>query len=628
MSSGKKHSRDGEAEEVSLKKSKKVKTNVETDDAAAATTEDAPVKSKKEKKEKKDKEGKKDKKDKKDKKEKKEKKRKEKEAADEVGDDAEADEMDVDVPADAPVDEESAPKKEKKDKKDKKSKDKKDKKSKKSKTEDAASPAEPTPAASSTSTPSNPLSTGSYQQTAALTAVPQSDIDTFLTTNHITITPPATAAQRPILKFTHLPSTPLLGKSPFGTFTNPTPIQAASWPFSLAGRDVIGIAETGSGKTYAFSLPCIEALAALPPKAPSRDGTARARAVIVSPTRELAMQTHSAIATLAQLVGLSAVCIYGGASKDEQRALLRRNGGADIVVATPGRLKDFLQEGCVSLDQAVFCVLDEADRMLDKGFEEDIKLIIGGCAPKEKRQTLMFTATWPSEVRGLAEGFMKDPVKVIISKDRAAGDTGAVELQANSRIAQTVEVVDPRGKERRLLEILKEAQRGAARNDRILVFCLYKKETVRVEQFLTQRGVQVGAIHGDLRQEQRTRSLEAFKDGSVSVLLATDVAARGLDIPEVKLVVNLTFPLTIEDYVHRIGRTGRAGKEGKAITLFTEHDKAHSGTLINVLKQSHQPVPEELMKFGTTVKKKQHDAYGAFFKDVDMSKKASKITFD
>lgn len=533
MSSGKKHSRDGEAEDVSVKKSKKVKTSLETDDAAT-TTDDAPVKEKKSKKEKKDKEGKKDKKEKK---EKKEKKRKEKEAAAQTSDDApaaEADEMDVDVPADAPVDEEPVPKKEKKDKK---SKDKKDKKSKKSKTEDEL----PTESMSTTtSTPANPLSTGSYQQTAALTALPQSDIDTFLTTNHITITPPATAAQRPILKFTQLPPTPLLAKSPFGTFTNPTPIQAASWPFSLAGRDVIGIAETGSGKTYAFSLPCVEALAALPPKAPTRDGTARARAVIVSPTRELAMQTHSAIATLAQLVGLSAVCIYGGASKDEQRALLRRNGGADIVVATPGRLKDFLQEGCVSLEQAVFCVLDEADRMLDKGFEEDIKLIIGGCAPKDKRQTLMFTATWPSEVRGLAEGFMKDPVKVIISKDRAAGDTGAVELQANSRIAQTVEVVDPRGKERRLLEILKEAQRGAARNDRILVFCLYKKETVRVEQFLTQRGIQVGAIHGDLRQEQRTRSLEAFKDGSVSVLLATDVAARGLDIPEVKLVVNLT----------------------------------------------------------------------------------------
>jgi ATP-dependent RNA helicase DBP3 len=240
------------------------------------------------------------------------------------------------------------------------------------------------------------------------------------------------------------------------------------------------------------------------------------------------------------------VCLYGGASKDDQRNLLRKNSGADIIVATPGRLKDFLSEGCVTLDEAVFVVLDEADRMLDKGFEEDIKQIIGQCPAKEQRQTLMFTATWPASVRGLAESFMVDPVKVIINKNKPGGEAGdgtgngTVELQANSRIVQTVEVVDPRGKERRLLEILKENQRGQARNDRILVFCLYKKETTRVEQFLQSRGVQVVAIHGDLRQEQRTRSLEAFKAGTTSVLLATDVAARGLDIPEVKLVINLT----------------------------------------------------------------------------------------
>ncbi|CAN8106558.1 unnamed protein product [Discula destructiva] len=648
MSSGKKHSRDGDADEVvQTKKVKKVKT---TTTSTTETNDATPVVEEKNSKDKKEKEGKKDKKDKKEKKvkkekkEKKEKKRKEKGSPADDGNNAveAANEMDVDIPAqvDAPaivddteeptIDTEElvAPKKEKKDKKTKDRKDKKDKKSKKSSIPEDTTTAATTTAEPASSSPSS--SNGAYAQISALTALPQSDIDSFLTTNHITITPAPSALQRPILQFAHLPPTKLLSHGPFKTFTSPTPIQAASWPFSLAGRDVIGIAETGSGKTYAFALPCVEALSSLPPKQPSTSrNTTHARAVIVSPTRELAMQTHAAIGSLAALVGLHAVCIYGGASKDEQRALLRRGSGADIIVATPGRLKDFLQEGCVSLSEAVFCVLDEADRMLDKGFEEDIKQIIGACAPGPQRQTLMFTATWPSEVRGLAEGFMKpDPVKVIISKDRAAGDTGAVELQANSRIAQTVEVVDPRGKERRLLEILKEAQRGAARNDRIIVFCLYKKETVRVEQFLTQRGVAVGAIHGDLRQEQRTRSLEAFKDGSVSVLLATDVAARGLDIPEVKLVVNLTFPLTIEDYVHRIGRTGRAGKEGKAITLFTEHDKAHSGTLINVLKQSKQPVPEELMKFGTTVKKKQHDAYGAFFKDVDMSKKSTRITFD
>jgi ATP-dependent RNA helicase DBP3 len=198
----------------------------------------------------------------------------------------------------------------------------------------------------------------------------------------------------------------------------------------------------------------------------------------------------------------------------------------------------------------MFAVLDEADRMLDKGFEDDINLILGSCPPREKRQTLMFTATWPISVQGLAEGFMVDPIRVTIgNRTRAGGDengvgNGSVELQANIRIEQKVEVVDPRGKEQRLLELLKDAQKGSAKDDRILVFCLYKKEAMRVEQFLERRGMRVASIHGDLRQEQRTRSLEAFKSGTTTVLVATDVAARGLDIPEVKLVINVTVGTT------------------------------------------------------------------------------------
>lgn len=540
MSSGKKHRLEGEADEA--QKVKKVKT---ADESPA--TEDAPIKEKKQKKDKKDKEGKKDKKDKKDKKEKKEKKekkRKEKELAEKETGDATAEPESMDVDVDVAVDADAAPSDEpvaKKEKKDKKSKDKKDKKSKKAAPEEVSAVVADAPTA-------NGASSSKYQQSDALATIPQIEVDAFLTENHIAIhdaTNP-TSNLRPILKFAHLPTTRLLSQKPFGTFTTPTPIQAASWPFSLSGRDVIGIAETGSGKTYAFSLPCVEELYSLPAKKNNDKYTTHARAVIVSPTRELAMQTHSSISTLAALVGLSAVCLFGGASKDEQRALLRKNGGADIIVATPGRLKDFLSEGCVSLDEAAFVVLDEADRMLDKGFEDDIKEILGQCPVKEKRQTLMFTATWPASVRVLAESFMVDPVKVIINKNKPGGEAGdgtgdgTVELQANSRIEQSVEVVDPRGKERRLLEILKDAQRGKGRTDRILVFCLYKKETVRVEQFLSSRGISVCAIHGDLRQDQRTRSLEAFKAGTTTVMLATDVAARGLDIPEVKLVVNLT----------------------------------------------------------------------------------------
>jgi ATP-dependent RNA helicase DBP3 len=199
-----------------------------------------------------------------------------------------------------------------------------------------------------------------------------------------------------------------------------------------------------------------------------------------------------------------------------------------------------MSDGTVDLSQVTFAVLDEADRMLDKGFEEDIKQILGACLPREKRQTLMFTATWPQSVQALASSFMVTPVKIAIGSGGKETADGSVELQANTRITQRVEVLEPREKEFRLLQLLKEHQQGKQKNDRILVFCLYKKEATRVENFLSRKGIRVGGIHGDLRQEQRTRSLEAFKSGATPVLVATDVAARGLDIPEVKLVINVT----------------------------------------------------------------------------------------
>ncbi|PFH57060.1 hypothetical protein XA68_15577 [Ophiocordyceps unilateralis] len=469
------------------------------------------------------------------------------------------------------------------------------------------------------------VKTTRYEQTMSLLSIPQADIDTFLSTNHIAVSDPRRTNLRPITDFDHLPSTNLLEKqpSPLAGFTAPTPIQAAAWPYALSGRDVVGVAETGSGKTLAFALPCVEDLSG------ARGKGNVTKAVVVSPTRELAMQTHGQLDRLTRLVGLGCVCIYGGASKDDQRAQLKRR--CDVIVATPGRLKDFMTDGTVHLGSVRFVVLDEADRMLDRGFEDDIKHILGCCPAREQRQTLMFTATWPQSVQTLASTFMVDPVKITVGTSAAAASTsedGTVELQANARITQRVEVVDSQDKEARLLQILRQHQQGKHNKDRILVFCLYKKEATRVEGMLSRKGIRVGGIHGDLRQELRTRSLEAFKSGETPVLVATDVAARGLDIPDVKLVINVTFPLTIEDYVHRIGRTGRAGNSGEAITLFTMHDKAHSGSLINILKGANQPVPDELLKFGTTVKKKTHDMYGSFFKDVDMTQKATKITFD
>jgi ATP-dependent RNA helicase DBP3 len=405
----------------------------------------------------------------------------------------------------------------------------------------------------------------SYHVNKDLAALPQSEIDSYLTTHAVTVEDPRSENLRPIMKFDYLPVTDEGQRAPFKSFAAPTPIQAVTWPALLSGRDMVGVAETGSGKTLAFGVPCVRYITSLPKK--QQKGV---KAVIVSPTRELAVQIHDQLVELATPAGLQVVCVYGGVPKDPQVRAIKT---ASIVVATPGRLNDLIGDGSADLSSAEYVVLDEADRMLDKGFEEAIRQIIA--QTPTKRQTLMFTATWPPSIRALASTFMQAPVKITI------GDNVSGELRANVRIKQLVEVVDPRGKEQRLLQLLKQYQSGKNTEDRILVFCLYKKEAVRIESFIRMKGFRVGGIHGDLTQDKRSASLKAFKEGSIPLLVATDVAARGLDIPAVKLVINVTFPLTAEDYVHRIGRTGRAGKEGLAITLFTEHDKALSGAYVD-----------------------------------------------
>ncbi len=382
-----------------------------------------------------------------------------------------------------------------------------------------------------------------YVESPSLTALSTSSIEAYLSTNYISIDDPLSdlRSMRPITEFSFLPTADAAQRAAFQSFSSPTPIQAASWPFLLSGRDMIGIAETGSGKTLAFGVPCVRYIISLSQAEMSKG----LKAVIVSPTRELALQIHEQISALAKSAGLEAVCVYGGVPKDVQRKALST---ASIVIATPGRLNDFINEGVADLGSVGYLVLDEADRMLDKGFEEDIRRIISTTPSHGARQTLMFTATWPQSVRELASTFMSSPVKISI------GDNPNGELRANNRITQQVEVVDPRNKEMRLLQLIKKYQGGKCKSDRILVFCLYKKEATRVENYLRMKHFPVAGIHGDLSQQQRTLSLQAFKSGKVPLLVATDVAARGLDIPAVKLVINVTFPLTVEDYVHRIGR--------------------------------------------------------------------------
>ncbi|KDE04337.1 hypothetical protein MVLG_05217 [Microbotryum lychnidis-dioicae p1A1 Lamole] len=483
---------------------------------------------------------------------------------------------------------------------------------------------------------------------AAASSSSSSDIDSFLSANRITFEPTnAKDLYPPVLSFAALPLEDGLRKGLSG-YAKPTPIQSASFPVMMGGRDVVGIAETGSGKTVAFGVPAIQHILSLPPHPASKGKKSSPPPVsvlVVAPTRELAMQTHANLASVTSaLPSITSVCIYGGVPKDLQKATLRT--GARIVVGTPGRLLDLANEGVLDLSHVSWLVLDEADRMLDKGFENDIREIIAKCLPlpeaslpkiagagqgqePKARMTCMFSATWPTSVRRLASDFMCSPIRITVGND---------ELTANVRVSQSVIVLpDSRQKEQRLLSVLSQhgftkggvKKGGAIGKDRekALIFALYKKEATRVMEFLERQGYEVGCIQGDMTQERRTKSLADFKDGRVQLLVATDVAARGLDIPKVELVVNQTFPLTIEDYIHRIGRTGRAGRTGISVTFFTEADKAHAGELIRVLKDGGHDVPEGMYQWGTTIKKQTHSTYGDFYRD-DIKGTSKKIRFD
>lgn len=418
-------------------------------------------------------------------------------------------------------------------------------------------------------------------------------------------------------------------------FEKPSPIQAQCWPVQLStdssGRhqDVVGIAETGSGKTLAFSMPALSLMAK--DKSLSKKRGRSPRMLVLAPTRELAMQSQKVLEEFGKVVSLTSMVVYGGVPKPAQKDLLRK--GVDCVVGTPGRLKDLINEGACDLSSVCHLVLDEADRMLDMGFEEDVRYIISNCKSKETRQTAMFSATWPAAIQKLAMEFMVSPVCIYVGFESIVGSNGenAIDdsLSANKRVTQTVEVIEDRAREPRLRELLKKYTSGKRKNDRVLVFALYKKEAARLEGTLNRWGFSCASIHGDKTQDARIKALAEFKDGSCPILVGTDVAARGLDIPDVEVVLNYTFPLTIEDYVHRIGRTGRAGKNGISYTFFQPGDKSHAGELQQVMRQAGQEIPESLMKFGSTIKKKEHNLYGNFGpRGGAPMKKAVKITFD
>lgn len=332
-------------------------------------------------------------------------------------------------------------------------------------------------------------------------------------------------------------------------YTTPTPIQAQALPKVMAGRDVMGAAQTGTGKTAAFTLPILHRLM---PMANSSASPARhpVRALILTPTRELADQVYESVRRYSQFTTLQCAVVFGGVDIGPQKEALRK--GCEILIATPGRLLDHLSQNAVNLSQVGILVLDEADRMLDMGFLPDLDRIIR--ALPDQRQTLLFSATFSNDIRKLARTYLNNPVEIEVAKRNATADTVtqiAYPVSEEDKRAAVVHLVKSRG--------LKQ----------VIVFSNTKIGTARLARQLELDGVRAESIHGDKSQIDRMKALDAFKSGELEVLVATDVAARGLDVAGVPCVINYDLPYNAEDYVHRIGRTGRAGAKGDAISLFT-----------------------------------------------------------
>lgn len=367
-------------------------------------------------------------------------------------------------------------------------------------------------------------------------------------------------------------------------YTKPTPVQRYSIPIGVAGRDMMACAQTGSGKTAAFCFPIIGSLLKKGFQPGPRGRKAFPAALVLSPTRELSSQIYDEARKFCYQTGIRPVVVYGGAPQQQQLRELER--GCDFLVATPGRLIDIMDRARVSLERVQFLALDEADRMLDMGFEPQIRRIVEGeNMPRVgERQTLLFSATFPKEIQRLAADFLHDYIFLAVGRVGSSTDL----------IVQVVEYVPAADKRQMLLDLLQSVEKGLT-----LVFVETKKGADALEDFLMRNGLPATSIHGDRTQAEREAALRSFKTGRTPFLVATDVAARGLDIPHVTHVINYDLPTDIDDYVHRIGRTGRAGKKGLATAFFSEKDTGLAAKLQEILSETNQEVPGWLQTMAT-----------------------------
>ncbi|XP_024398260.1 DEAD-box ATP-dependent RNA helicase 37 [Physcomitrium patens] len=375
-------------------------------------------------------------------------------------------------------------------------------------------------------------------------------------------------------------------------YTKPTPVQKYAIPISLHGRDLMACAQTGSGKTAAFCFPIIAGIMRnTPPGRPRGGRKALPLALILSPTRELSCQISDEAKKFAYQTGIRVVVAYGGAPVHNQLREMER--GVDILVATPGRLSDLLERARVSLSMVRYLALDEADRMLDMGFEPQIRRIVEqmDMPPAGERQTMLFSATFPREIQRLASDFLSNYIFLAVGRVGSSTDL----------IVQRVEFVQDADKRSMLMDLI-HAQSALAppgQQTLTLVFVETKKGADSLEDWLCRMGFPATTIHGDRSQQEREHALRSFRTGVTPILVATDVAARGLDIPHVAHVVNFDLPSDIDDYVHRIGRTGRAGKSGVATAFFNEKDQSLARPLSELMTESNQEVPGWLLNYAT-----------------------------
>ncbi len=354
-------------------------------------------------------------------------------------------------------------------------------------------------------------------------------------------------------------------------YETPTPIQAQAIPAVLAGQDLLAGAQTGTGKTAAFTLPLLQRLSASPRAKNARGGIA-VRALVLTPTRELAAQVEESVQAYGKNLDLTSAVIFGGVGMNPQINMLKK--GVDILVATPGRLLDLQQQGFLDLSQVQILVLDEADRMLDMGFIHDVKKVLA-LVPRDK-QSLLFSATFSDEIRELANGLLKNPQSIQVTPPNTTVQ----------RITQTIHPVG-RGKKKALLAHIINQHNWS----QVLVFTRTKFGANNVAEFLTKNGITAMALHGNKSQAARTQALAGFKSGEIRALVATDIAARGIDIDDLPHVVNYDIPNVSEDYVHRIGRTGRAGASGEAVSLVSLDEE---GFMMAIEKFTKQQIPVQI----------------------------------